>query len=473
VNGLEYFRGSYAIMDIDKGDTRKVSIPDFLTAENELGPDELRSVITSLVDQNAELGRKVEELNSVIKLSENTITEVRKQAERIAGEIVKEANNKASAIISEAQEKVKLEADRIEAETKQKKTQAEAEAKRIIDEAKSIVNLSENTLIEVRKQAERMAGDIVKEANNKASAIISEAQKKGKLEADRMEAEARQKEEDARQERINAAAEEGQIILQSTIERAEIIKARAEVEAKRIIEKAKNEAEHARREARKLVANETQNILKFRLESDRIEAEAKQKKEDARQKGMNAAADEGQVILQSAIDKAEITKAQAEVEAKRIIEEAKKEAEYSRRKAGRLAENQTTNILKGQNGRAAQVALLSKQGEERQEYQSKPGRGEKGAVRYRWNVEIERQQHKIEILLNTALGLFATGGGRLLVDGQTMRNWGCNPFTFIPGGRLEVKVANRRAFISPKGTTTKYPVLVLGNQEMPPILIKS
>jgi vacuolar-type H+-ATPase subunit H len=301
-------------MDTDKGDIRHVSIPDFLTAESELDPDELRSFIISLVDQNAELGRKLEELNSVIKLSENTI-------------------------------------------------------------------------IEVRKQAERIASEIVKEANNKASAIISEAQKKGELEA------------------------------------------------------------------------------------DRIEAEAKQKKEHARQEGINAAAEEGQVILQSAIDKAEIIKAQAEVEAKKIIDEAKKEAEYSREKARKLVENETQNILKEQNGRAAQTALPSKQKDERREYHSKP-RGEKGIVRYCWNVEIERQQHKIEILLNTALGLFATGGGRLLVDGETMHDWGCNPFTLIPKGRLEVEVAHRRAFISPKGTTTKYPVLVLGNQEIPPILIK-
>jgi vacuolar-type H+-ATPase subunit H len=303
-------------MDTDKGDLKHVAIPDFLTAESELDPDELRSFIISLVDQNAELGRKLEELNSVIKLSENT-------------------------------------------------------------------------LIEVRKQAERIAGEIVKEANNKASAIISEAQKKGKLEA------------------------------------------------------------------------------------DRIEAEAKQKKEDARQKGINAAAEKGQVILQSAIDKAEIIKAQAEVEAKRIIDEAKKEAEYSQKKARTLVEDETPNILREQNGGAAQAALPRKQKEKRQEYHSKPRRGEKGTVRYCWNVEIERQQHKIEVLLNTALGLFATGGGRLLVDGETINDWGCNPFSLIPGGRLDVEVANRRAFISPKGTTTKYPVLILGNQEIPPILIKS
>jgi len=303
-------------MDTDKGDIKHVSIPDFLTAESELDPDELRSFIISLVDQNAELGRKLEELNSVIKLSENTI-------------------------------------------------------------------------IEVRKQAERIASEIVKEANNKASAIISKAQKKGKLEA------------------------------------------------------------------------------------DSIETEAKQKKERARQEGINAAAEEGQVILQSAIDKAEIIKAQAEVEAKKIIDEAKKGAEYSQKKAMKLVENETQNIPKEQDGIVAQAALPRKQKDKGQEYHSKQRRGEKGIVRYCWNVEIERQQHKIEILLNTALGLFATGGGRLLVDGETMHDWGCNPFTLIPKGRLEVEVAHRRAFISPKGTTTKYPVLVLGNQEIPPILIKS
>jgi len=293
-------------MGTNKGKTRRVPIPDSRTSENELDTDDLCSVITSLIDQNAELGRKAEEQNSFIKLSEDTIIELHKQAQRIASE-----------------------------------------------------------------------------------AVASVLQKRGKL------------------------------------------------------------------------------------EGDRIEAEAKQEKEDARQEGINAAAEEGQVILQSAMDKAEIIKAQAEVEAKRIIDGAKKEADYSRGKAKQLVENKTHNILTEQNGRAAQAALPSKQKEERQEYHSKPRRGEKGIVRYCGNVEIERQQHKIEILLNTALGMFATGGGRLLVDGETMHDWGCNPFTLIPKGRLEVEVANRKAFISPKGTTTKYPVLVLGNQEIPPILIKS
>ena len=214
-------------------------------------------------------------------------------------------------------------------------------------------------------------------------------------------------------------------------------------------------------------------LEKGKLEADKIDAEAKQKKEEARQKGINAAAEEGQVILQSAIDKAEIIKAQAEVESKKIIDEAKKEAEYSRKKAMNPMDNGTQNIPQELDGSAAQAALSPKQKDGTPQYQSKQRRGDKGTVRYCWNVEVERQQHKIEVLLNTALGMFATGGGRLLVDGETMHDWGCNPFTLIPGGRLEVKIANRRAFISPKGATTKYPVLVLGNQEIPPILIKS
>jgi hypothetical protein len=71
-------------MGTNKGKTRRVPIPDSRTSENELDTDDLRSVIISPIDQNAELGRKLEEQNSVIKLSEDTIIELNKRAECIA-----------------------------------------------------------------------------------------------------------------------------------------------------------------------------------------------------------------------------------------------------------------------------------------------------------------------------------------------------------------------------------------------------
>jgi hypothetical protein len=88
-------------------------------------------------------------------------------------------------------------------------------------------------------------------------------------------------------------------------------------------------------------------------------------------------------------------------------------------------------------------------------------------------MEICREQHSIEIVLGTILGLFATGSGRLLVDGWMVCEWGWNPFTIIPNGRLEFEVAGRGAYVRAKGTATNYPVLVLDNQEIPPVISKT
>jgi vacuolar-type H+-ATPase subunit H len=302
-------------MDINKVDMRRISEPSFGTAANGLDPDEVYSFIIALIDQNAELVGKLENLDSLKKLSENIIIEARRQAECIASEIEKEANNRASAIISEAENRAKVEADRIKAKEERKI-------------------------------------------------------------------------EDARQERINTAIQEGQVITQKAIEKAEIIEARAKEEVKK------------------------------------------------------------------------------------IIDEAEKKAEYSRKEVRKLAEKETQNTLKEKNGKAPREALPIKQRPEKRESNSEVRWRVKGMVRYYWNMEIERQQHSIEIFLNTVLGIFATGGGQLLVDGGTVLNWGGNPFTLIPKGRIDFEVIGRRAFIKSKGTTSNHPVLVLGNQEIPPIISK-
>jgi vacuolar-type H+-ATPase subunit H len=273
-------------------------------------------------------------------------------------------------------------------------------------------------------------------------------------------------------------------LAERTVIEAGKIKTEAETQAQQwaseIIEgaeaKARSEAEEILKAAEARAQNQADEIIRAAETQAQQQAAEIIKAAEAKARSaeeIKRAAEEIQVILQSAIDKAEIVKAQAEVEAKKIIDGAKKEAGYSRKEAVKLVEYETQNILKEPNSEAAQASLPRKQKDEKQEYDSAPRRREKGTVTYCWNVEIERQQHRIEVLLNTALGLFATGGGRLLVDGETVNDWGWNPFTLIPRGRLEVKIANRRAFISPKGATTKYPVLILGNQEIPPSLVKT
>jgi hypothetical protein len=94
-------------------------------------------------------------------------------------------------------------------------------------------------------------------------------------------------------------------------------------------------------------------------------------------------------------------------------------------------------------------------------------------VRNCWNVEIKGQKHNIEVQSNTIVGNLATGGGRLLVDGGIVYNWGCNPFTLVPKGRLDIEIAGKKTSILTKGGFTNYFVLVLDAQEIPSIAFKS
>ena len=87
-----------------------------------------------------------------------------------------------------------------------------------------------------------------------------------------------------------------------------------------------------------------------------------------------------------------------------------------------------------------------------------------------WNVEIRGEQHNIEIQLDTILGIFGTGAGRLLVDGEIVRCWGCNPFRLIPGGRINIEVTGKKSFVMSKGGNCRYLVLVSDAQEILPIV---
>jgi cell division septum initiation protein DivIVA len=315
------------VVDTNTDEFRRLFEPYMGTSANGHDLEEIYSFISSLIDQNAELAGKIEDLNSRIKLLEDSKVEVYSQEEFIASDIEKEANRKASAIISEAE--------------------------------------------------------------NRAAAIILEAENRAKLEMDRIRAEAERKIEDTKQEQINMAIQEGQVITQKAIEMAGMIEARAREEAKKI---------------------------------------------------MAAASDS---------------------------------SEYSQKEMQKISEKETKNKPEGESRKAHQRTLPTRQKPEKINTNPEVRGGIKGIVKYYWNMEIEQQQHNIEILLNTVLGIFATGGGRLLVDGRTVLNWGRNPFTLIPKGQLEFEVVGRRALIKAKGTTSNHPVLVLGNQEIPPIISKS
>jgi vacuolar-type H+-ATPase subunit H len=141
----------------------------------------LMAFINSLIDQNAELAAKLENMDSLMELAEKTVIEAGKEAEAMRAEAENEANARAAAIVARAVEKAKAAAQKIIARAKEK---AEAEAQRIIAEAK--------------QKAEHQAQEITKAADEKGSQIIAEALNKAEAEALLIKKEAEQLRESRR-----------------------------------------------------------------------------------------------------------------------------------------------------------------------------------------------------------------------------------------------------------------------------------
>lgn len=89
--------------------------------------------------------------------------------------------------------------------------------------------------------------------------------------------------------------------------------------------------------------------------------------------------------------------------------------------------------------------------------------------RYNWAVKLKGQEHSVQLQMDTILSLFGTGGGRLVVDGRTVREFGCNPFRMLPKGSCEFEIEGKKASITSKFTATSLFFLVLDGQETPPI----
>lgn len=132
--------------------------------------EDLFALISSLIDQNAELMQKVQELNSQKGLASGVVAEADKQAESIKPSVEMEARDRASTIIREAETKAKIEADKILAEAKQ-------EGEKIIEE-KTQFAIGQGLLI-VNKAQEK-ASSIVDELRKQAEAIAIKANHKVK-----------------------------------------------------------------------------------------------------------------------------------------------------------------------------------------------------------------------------------------------------------------------------------------------------
>ena len=123
---------------------------------------ELSFFISSLIDQNAELTRKLEELNSLSELADQIMEEVYKQAETIKSQAEEDARARAAAIIRESEAKAKLQAEKILAEAKQK-------AEGIIEE-KTQMAIQQGLLI--IQKAQQQALSIIDEVEKQAEGIV-------------------------------------------------------------------------------------------------------------------------------------------------------------------------------------------------------------------------------------------------------------------------------------------------------------
>jgi len=139
--------------------------------------EDLFTLISSLINQNAELMQKVEELNSQRGLANSVVPEISKQAETVKLSVEMEAKGKASAIIREAERKARVEADKILLEAKAEADKTRALAKREADdiiEEKTHFAIKQGLLIvnKAQEQALSILDDVRKQAeaiNNKTN----------------------------------------------------------------------------------------------------------------------------------------------------------------------------------------------------------------------------------------------------------------------------------------------------------------
>lgn len=129
--------------------------------------EDLFALISSLIDQNAELMKKMEELNSQKELANSLSTAEHQQEKTINLCVEREASDRALAIVKEAETCAAMEVDRIIAKAK-------IEADRILTEA----NQKAEEIIEQKKQFAIQQGlQIINKAEERALALLKDVQK--------------------------------------------------------------------------------------------------------------------------------------------------------------------------------------------------------------------------------------------------------------------------------------------------------
>jgi F0F1-type ATP synthase membrane subunit b/b' len=117
---------------------------------------ELASFINRLIDQNAELAKKLEHVDSLTELAEKKVIEASKEAERIKTEAEREATARAAGIVAKAEgmaeEKAQAEAHRIIAEARQRSEESAAELQKKAEDEALLIRKEAEQLLESSKQ---------------------------------------------------------------------------------------------------------------------------------------------------------------------------------------------------------------------------------------------------------------------------------------------------------------------------------
>jgi vacuolar-type H+-ATPase subunit H len=299
-------------MQAKAGKVKEIWGRQFRIVRKGLDEAEVVAFISRLIEQNSELSRKLEHVDSLKRLAENAVIEASKQAESIKIEAGEEADRKAEKIITQAVEQTKAAAKRIIAEAKKSSR----------DRIAASEQLAQDVLKKAERKAEAQAGRIIAEAEEKARAraerIIAGAGEKARAQAERSITEA---EEKARAQAVKQTKAEAERIIAEAEKRSRDRIAASEQLAQDVLKAAQEKVE-AQSRAEKLAQEELS--LAERKAKDIVGA-AEQRARD---------------ITGAAEQKAQEIRRVGEEEASRIVVEAKRKAEQEaapvRREAGHL-----------------------------------------------------------------------------------------------------------------------------------------
>ncbi len=140
------------------GKTREIWGREFTLVRHGLDEQEVFSFVRGLIDRNNEYAEKLDHLDSLVKLGENTIIEADEEAERIRAHAQGIAEEEARATVLRAEEDARARAERILADAEE---EAALKADRIIAEA-------DETAREKLAAAQELAQNIVKSAEDEA-----------------------------------------------------------------------------------------------------------------------------------------------------------------------------------------------------------------------------------------------------------------------------------------------------------------